>query len=232
LRILFARIKQTPSNIQLCQLLIMRAPSRLALVIAVTLLIPIVPFVIVGELPGERWLSAQDTSAVWFGMAGAGLLASDVLLPIPSSIIGTLLGARLGFLSGWFWCWTGLVAGNLIGYLAGRLLFSRFNVHLPQAPTLLVLFVSRPVPVLAEAVTIAAGAGKMRFAQFAFVCVISNGMLAGALAGNGAAYLPDDVTGPGLALPMLLPVIAWLIWQHMVRRQKVSANSSTDIRSR
>ena len=33
---------------------------RLSLIIIVALLVPIVPFAIIGELPGEQWLSARD----------------------------------------------------------------------------------------------------------------------------------------------------------------------------
>ena len=75
-------------------------PARSVLIIAAALCIPLVPFFIIGEMPGERWLSAADEHAGLFALAGAGLLAIDVLLPVPSSIVGTMLGARLGFLPG------------------------------------------------------------------------------------------------------------------------------------
>jgi uncharacterized membrane protein YdjX (TVP38/TMEM64 family) len=186
---------------------------RGALVILIALLIPILPFVVIGELPGERWLSAVDQDALLFGLTGAGLLAADVLLPIPSSIMGTMLGARLGFLTGLGWCWVGLMLGNLLGYLTGRLLLSRFGDRLPQAPTLMVLFLSRPVPVFAEAVTFTAGAERMPLRHFAAAAGSGNLVYALALTGNGAALLPDALAGPGLILPMLLPVFAWLAWR-------------------
>ena len=74
--------------------------SRQLAIIIAALLVPIVPFVIIGELPGERWLSATDDDALRFALAGGGLLALDILLPVPSSIVATLLAARLG-LSPW-----------------------------------------------------------------------------------------------------------------------------------
>ena len=67
----------------------MRTATRISFVILLSILIPIIPFVIIGELPGERWLSATDDNALLFGITGMGLLTSDVLLPIPSSIVGT-----------------------------------------------------------------------------------------------------------------------------------------------
>jgi len=94
----------------------------------------------------------------------------------------------------------------------------KFTENLPQTPTLLVLFISRPVPVLAEAVTFTAGAARIPFAAFLIVSCLGNALYAIALAGNGAALLPESLTGPGLILPMLLPVITWLIWKRIARK--------------
>lgn len=196
----------------------MQAPARLSLLILITLLIPILPFAVVGELPGEQWLSARDDNALLFGLTGMTLLAADVLLPIPSSIVGSLLGARLGFLPGFLCAWSGLVLGNLAGYGAGRLLLARLSPALPRTPTLLILFISRPVPVFAEAVTFAAGAGRMALAPFLAASAAGNGLYALALAGNGATLLPESLTGPGLVLPMALPVAAWLLWRWLSRK--------------
>lgn len=196
----------------------MHGVKRFFPVILLAILIPVIPFAVIGELPGERWLSATDNNALLFGVTGMSLLTTDVLLPIPSSIIGTMLGARLGFLPGWFWCWAGLLAGNCVGYLTGRLLLSRFAPEIPQTFSRLLLFVSRPVPVLAEAVTFTAGAEKMNFTSFFLISLAGNGIYSLALTGNGAALLPDSMTGPGLILPMLLPVAAWLLWRRLEQK--------------
>jgi poly(3-hydroxybutyrate) depolymerase len=74
--------------------------TRGLLIIAAALCIPLVPFFIIGEIPGERWLSATDEHAGLFALVGAGLLIIDIFLPVPSSIVGTMLGARLGFVAG------------------------------------------------------------------------------------------------------------------------------------
>lgn len=197
----------------------MSARFRVALLIIITLLTPMVPFAVIGELPGERWLSASDQQAWRFALTGAGLLAIDVLLPVPSSLVGTLLGARLGFMAGGFWAWSGLLAGNAIGYGVGRLLLARLAVPLPQTPAWLVIFVSRPVPVLAEAAAIGAGAGRLPFLPFMGVCAAGNGIYALVLAGNGATLLPHALAGPGLILPLSLPVVGWLLWRWLARRK-------------
>lgn len=200
--------------------------SRLSLIIIVALLVPIVPFAIIGELPGEQWLSAQDDNAVTFAVAGSLILLLDIVLPLPSSIIGTLMGARLGFWAGFATVWLGLTAGHCLGYLLARLALKRVDATMSEVPTLLVVFLSRPVPILAEAMSLAAGAGAVPFSHFLIACTAGNAIYAGVLAGNGAALLPDALLGPGLFIPMLLPVIAWLIWQWLSKRKSVTETST------
>lgn len=196
---------------------------RQSVTIIVALLVPIIPFAIIGEMPGEKWLSATDENAWLFGLAGGGLLAGDILLPLPSSIIGTLLGARLGLAPGFLVALAGLTAGHAAGYLVGRFALRRIGADLPEVPTLLIVFLSRPVPVLAEAMAIAAGASRMPFAHFLGVTIAGNLVYAGVLAANGAMLLPDALLGPGLFIPMLLPVIAWAIWRWSSRRKPAAA---------
>jgi uncharacterized membrane protein YdjX (TVP38/TMEM64 family) len=199
---------------------------RLGLIVAVALLVPIVPFVIIGELPGEQWLSARDDNAFAFALAGASILALDIVLPLPSSIVGTLIGARLGFWTGMAAVWSGLMAGHCIGYAASRFALKRVDAQISEAPTLLVVFLSRPVPVLAEATAITAGAGAVPFRHFVAACAAGNAIYAAVLAANGATLLPDALVGPGLVIPMLLPAVAWLIWQWTSRRKALKDTPS------
>lgn len=194
----------------------MKAVSKRALLILVcALLVPIIPFVIIGEMPGERWLLAAGDDALRFGVTGAVLLTLDVLLPIPSSIVGALLGGRLGFGAGFAWGFLGLTIGHLIGYALGRLVPERWASPLPEAPTLAAVFLSRPVPVFAEAVALAAGAERMPLVPFAISAALGDAVYAAAMAGNGAALLPEGLAGPGLIAPMLLPVVGYFAWRKL-----------------
>ena len=195
----------------------MSTPQRVLVVAALAVLIPLVPFLAVGELPGERWLSAVDANAAAFGATGAAFLAADVLAPVPSSLVGTMLGARLGLLPGFAWAFGGLMLGSLIGYAAGRGLFARFAARSAPAPTLIAVLLSRPVPVLAEATSIAAGGTRVALGPFCAVSMAGNAVYAAALAGNGATLVPSGLLGPGLVLPLLLPVVAWFIWRRAHR---------------
>lgn len=197
-----------------------RTTGRAVFIIAAALCVPLIPFIVIGELPGERWLSANDGHAMHFALAGAALLAADVLLPMPSSIVGTMLGARLGFGAGFAAAFTGLMAGQSAAYFVSRGLLRKRNGALPAAPTLAAVFLSRPVPVLAEALAFAAGAARVSWPQFLLACASGNAVYAGALALNGSQLVPGALIGPGLLLPMLLPVAAWLIWRRMRRTSR------------
>ena len=195
--------------------------SRQLKIIIAALLVPIVPFVIIGELPGERWLSGADDDALLFGLTGGGLLALDIALPVPSSIVGTLLAARLGFWPGFIATWIGLLIGNLLGFSLARFAANRLRDWLPPFPettTLVLVFLSRPVPVVAEAMALTAGATKMPALPFVLACSAGNFIYALVLAGNGAALVPNALAGPGLVVPMLLPVAAWLVWRRLAKR--------------
>lgn len=211
-----------------------QSPSRVAhslalralLVLALAMLVPIVPFVAIGELPGDRWLSAVGSDAWMFGATGALLLALDLLLPIPSSLIGALLGGRLGLLAGFAFTFVGLCAGHAIGYGLGRLLPERFASELPRTPTLAVVFLSRPLPVLAEAVAIAAGTERMPLLWFAGSAALGNALYALVLAADGATLLPQGLVGPGLILPMALPVAGYVAWRYFARRARESSRAN------
>ena len=193
----------------------MTSCRRALVVLACALLIPIIPFAVVGELPGERWLNAAGEDQLRIGLTGAALLMLDVLLPIPSSIIGALLGGRLGFGVGFLWSFFGLTAGHALGYALGRLVPQGWSSQLPAAPSWFAVLLSRPVPVFAEALAIAAGAERMPLAAFASSAAFGNAIYAGALAANGAMLLPDGMWGVGLAVPLLVPVLGYLAFRKL-----------------
>lgn len=177
------------------------------------ILIPILPFAVIGELPGQAWLEAQSPDGLMFGATGALLLCGDAFLPIPSSIIGGLLGMQLGFGSGFVWTFVGLTTGNLIAYAVGRLTPQKWSEELGDIPASSAVFLSRPVPVFAEALAFAAGATRMPLRDFVFACLAGNSVYAAVMAGSGSTLVPESMVGAGLILPMAVPVIAWAAWR-------------------
>lgn len=187
--------------------------ARAFAILALATLVPLVPFALIGELPGEQWLALSEEDSLRFGLTGAALLAADVLLPIPSSLVGALLGGRLGFVAGFTFTWAGLCAGLCVGYAVGRLVPARFASEVQEAPSLALVFLSRPVPVLAEAVAITAGVERLPVHHVLLSGACGNAVYAAVLNADGAALLPKAGLLPALALPLVLPVAAYALWK-------------------
>lgn len=190
---------------------------QLALLVAAVIL---VPFFLWEErilaLAGGFLASGAARPALAFGIAG--LLASDLLLPVPSSIASTAAGALLGFWGGLAASFAGMSAGCLFGYWLGtwlpaeRFLTAEDSKRLERGQArygdlMLVLF--RAVPVLAEASVFFAGLSRRPFRRFALLTALSNLGISAVYAAAGAfsaqretfllAFL-GAVAVPGLAM--------------------------------
>ncbi len=132
-------------------------------------------------------------------VAGAifALLALDVFLPVPSSIVSTACGALLGFGLGSTVVWCGMMTGCLVGYATGArgsAAARRFigDDGIARASRLmqrygdLTLVLCRPVPVLAEASVVFAGLVRANFSRFVRLTAASNLGIAVGYAAVGA----------------------------------------------
>jgi uncharacterized membrane protein YdjX (TVP38/TMEM64 family) len=182
----------------------------------------LVPFAIWGETL-DQWVAAGSWSRMAPGLAaGAGmlLLAADVVLPIPSSLIGTMLGTMLGAWLGTAAGALGLTAGCVLGYAIGRGAGSSGLVRVVPADEfrramawldrygVVALVVCRAVPVLAEASVIAAGGLRMPVVRVLAATTLANIGISAVYATFGAAA--DNAWGFVLAfaLAMVVPGIA------------------------
>jgi len=55
----------------------------------------------------------------------------------------------------------------------------------------------------------------MNWSKFMLACGSGNLIYGGVLALNGSQWMSGTLIGPGLLLPMFLPVAAWLSWRRM-----------------
>jgi uncharacterized membrane protein YdjX (TVP38/TMEM64 family) len=143
------------------------------------------------------WLSRGGVAAA---CVGVGLLVADVMLPVPSSLVMVAHGALFGVTLGTLLSLAGSVGAALVGFAIGRRggrLFERLLTpeereradRLLKRWGMLAVIVTRPVPLLAEAVTIMAGTSSMGWGRTA----------AAALAGSLPPALLYAVTGAAVA---------------------------------
>ncbi len=148
----------------------------------------IVPFLFWGEAlneaAGHLICQAQERRLL-VGLALTALLAADILLPVPSSLVSTACGMTLGFVGGTAASFIGMTISVLGGYLIGRCaaasaekmigseelaLLTRFQ----DRYGLWLLLIMRPVPVLAEVSVLFSGICRHSFVLMFLVSALGN----------------------------------------------------------
>ena len=151
-----------------------------------------------------------------------GLLALDIVLPVPSSAVSTACGYVLGLWPGMLVSWGGMSLACLLGYglaaCLGRPLTDRF-VGKSEVARLgelgrkygnLVIIIARPVPLLAEASVLFAGLGGMRQARFMLLTCLSNAGISAVYVSIGAYSMSVRSFALALVASILLPWLAML----------------------
>ena len=130
----------------------------------------------------EPWLK-QPGFAV--ALLGVGLLLADVFIPVPSSLIMIAMGSAFGVVGGTLLSLLGAVGATLIGFGLGRFSTAwvarfvssrdgdRARETLQKWGPLAVL-ASRPVPILAESISILAGTTKMSWSSVTVAACIGS----------------------------------------------------------
>jgi uncharacterized membrane protein YdjX (TVP38/TMEM64 family) len=204
----------------------MHRPLHLLLILTlVAVAVPLVPFLAFGtrlDHAVARWLdplpSLPELAAI-----EVGVLAADLVLPVPSSLVATLGGAHLGVVVGTACAWLGMTAGAMVGWWLGRTAgaasLARLTAdeqerlaHQQRRYGPLAVVLTRPLPLVAEAAAIMAGAAGMGWR--AFLLAAGSGNLAIAVVWSVAGSLGRQadslqwVLVGSLAIPV---AITWLV---------------------
>ena len=204
----------------------MPAPVRLLLWLCLALLIPIVPFVILGEGFEDRllnWIqSGLPDAQIALGLGG--LLAVDLLLPVPSTAVTTYAGGVLPWGLAFLCAWLGLSAGHLIGFVLARRLGRPFAErwsspqHLQQLDRLslrygpVILVATRALPLLSEASVLLLGITRCPFWLGTFAVVLSNAVIAAVYVSVGAWFQDSPALFYAIIGSAVLPLLPlwWL----------------------
>jgi uncharacterized membrane protein YdjX (TVP38/TMEM64 family) len=197
-------------------------------------LLIVLPFLLWGEA-AEAWVDQflSDESSLWLlGAAIFLLLASDIALPIPSSVVATASGAFLGIGLGTIVSAGGMTAGVIAGLLIGRRYgrpacrafvgadeYARLERYF-RSHGILILVLMRPVPVLAEASVISAASLGIEIKAAIAYTTLANLGIAFAYACLGA-WAADHGTFILVFLASLLPPAIFFVgtrWQNEIRR--------------
>lgn len=187
-----------------------------------TLVFILVPFLLWEDaiLGWTRGLLESGGARPALAAALAGVLAMDVVLPVPSSLVSTAAGALFGFVPGALVSALGMTAGCLLGYALGsrapadRWIAASELARLRAAQSrygdwLLILF--RAVPVLAEASVFFAGLSRTPFARFLMLTSLSNVGISAVYSAAGAFSARRETFLFAFLAAMALPAVAILL---------------------
>ncbi|GAB4495425.1 MAG: hypothetical protein OHK0052_02880 [Anaerolineales bacterium] len=220
----------------------MKNPTlRWTFIIIAVLTLILLPFALFGDAI-DAWTAAflETAQRSWVSaLVLGGLLAADILIPTPSSLVSTAAGFLLGFLPGTLTSTVGMMTSCLIGYELGRRMGRPFVLRMVGEKELLrlenlyarlgdwVIVVCRPIPVLGEASVLFAGAGTLNWTHFAGLSLLSNLVISlvyaavGAFAADVNSFLLaffGSITVPG--------IIMWLARQRLQSKTTASQNST------
>ncbi len=201
---------------------------RLAALISALLLVPLVPFVLYAqqiETNSQQWLDQFSANPTVLASAGFVFLASDIFLPIPSSLVCTWLGQRLGWMTGAAVSWAGLTCGNLIGLSLARLLGYWFVLRFADAKSVSqfqtwakrygawLIVLSRPLPLVSEAVLLGLGiSGSIRWHWIGLV-ILCNLFMAIGWTGLGVAGQLASMEWLANAISVAIPIALLFVWR-------------------
>jgi uncharacterized membrane protein YdjX (TVP38/TMEM64 family) len=203
---------------------------RPLLIICLALLVPVIPFLSFGGWLEERvgaWLDPPPAPSV-VALGTVAILATDILLPIPSSGVSTVAGAQLGILPATAASWLGMTLGAIGGFwlarmfgrpLAERLSSTEDLAHMDAALRRYgawILVATRALPVLAEAAVLFLGATRLSWRRFLPAVMLSNLGIAAVYSVLGHFARSQGELPLALAASIALPLLAatmarWLL---------------------
>ncbi len=191
---------------------------RSGVLLALVLLAIIVPFVLFGgavDAWAGRLVAQAESHRRATGLLLMLLLAVDIVLPVPSSLVSTACGMALGFFGGACASFVGMSLSAATGYGIGRALSRSAGRFIGQGESALLrtfharygvwmLLALRPVPVLAEASLLFSGLSRQPVPGVVAATALGNAAVSLVYAAVGAWGRRADAFLPALGVSLLL----------------------------
>jgi uncharacterized membrane protein YdjX (TVP38/TMEM64 family) len=184
----------------------------------------------------EGTIAALEAGGAWAWLVGWGLLVSDVLLPVPGTVVMSALGWVYGVWVGGLLAALGSFLAGMAAYGLGRLLGPRGALFLLGPRDLergrrwfehgggWLVCLSRALPLLPEAVACTAGLVRMPLGRFMLALACGSLPMGCVFAWIGATG--RDAPGLAMGLSLGLPVVLWLLSRLLSRRVEMRVEQS------
>jgi uncharacterized membrane protein YdjX (TVP38/TMEM64 family) len=182
----------------------------------------------------RSWMTAAGPSAA---VVVIGLLAADIFIPVPSSVVMVLSGAAFGVWWGALLAFVGSISGEWLGFeLArkyGTSLSTRFigdeNERRRLNDALVThgaaaIAVTRALPVVMETMSIVAGLSPMRRSTFLIASTIGTAPIVVVYAYAGAKSRETGSLVPAIVILLAVAAAGW-IWYRAIRSAPSSSTS-------
>lgn len=189
---------------------------------AILITIVLIPFFIFEESVNNRInVLISENGGNTFALAAIlfAVLASDIFLPVPSCLLSAMCGAFLGPVLGFIVSFAAMSVSGVIGFfigssassLARRLISDNeksLESNAKSGPFM--LFILRPVPVLAECSCVYAGLKRYNFTKCLVWLSVGNAVISAVYAVIGHFGRANDSFVPAFAAVVVLSGIGFL----------------------
>lgn len=195
----------------------------------IILAVILTPFLVFGH-DIEEWTKTFIQAAARHSFISAviifAMLASDIILPIPSSLVSTGAGFILGLPYGFFVSWLGMTTACLVGYRIGTVSRKQLSAKLLGDDEIKrleslnkrlgdwLIVMARAIPVLAEASVLFAGIGAMPFHRFIIMSSISNAAISLVYAATGVFSASLNSFLPAFCAAILVPAMGMALFRN------------------
>ena len=167
---------------------------------------------------GIAWLNEAGS---WAWAAAIGLLAADLFLPIPGTVVMSALGFLYGTLVGGIVAAAGSMIAGIVGYGIGRCCGEPTARRLLGDPDFekgrrlfgsgggWLVAISRALPILPEVISCTAGLVRMPFRKFVLSLACGSLPMGFLFAAIGAAG--RDAPGWSIAFSLAVPALLWAL---------------------
>ncbi|WP_461303577.1 TVP38/TMEM64 family protein [Aureisphaera sp.] len=182
----------------------------------------IVVFLVFGNLEQyfQTLLEEAQSSTSYYSLLSFAILCSDIILPVPSSIVMHFNGMVLGALYGGLLSLVSVMISSVLGYYLGK--FTRWGKRSQKDASgvsflhkygVFAIIISRGIPILSESIVLLCGYHRINFKTFIIYSLIGYIPVCWIYAYFGS--LSNDLFLIAVSVSLLISVITWYIGKRM-----------------
>lgn len=182
------------------------------------------------ETIAADYQSYMEGAKPWAWIGAIGLFISDLVLPVPGTVLLSGLGAVYGIVIGGLIGLTGYFLSAMLAYVLARQFGKDLVLKIASEDEVnqahdcfnrwggLAVVLSRSMPIFPEVISLMAGLLKMKLSRFIFAVLLGSAPISFFFAWVGAMAVEEPRWA--LALTLILPALIWCVSYLFLKRVK------------